>query len=235
MSDGAAGRAVATTSSTDSGQGSAPLSDPFVAVTAGDASVLGSVMRVEAPGGSSQLLVRRSSRVASSRSHPRRVTASGSVGEVVDAPPGGRRQPGYVLEPVFEETASAARLVDPAGGVGGPWGSAVPQFGPTTGMGRKRSATSAAPAFGHHGPVAKHMASAADFSPTHFDGPVSGGPVPPSPNNPSNHLSPVRVEPENHVHVKGSQAGSLPLSSPISRNPLLGREMPMVVQTPSPP
>src|SRR5271168_1181766 len=153
MSDGAACRAVATTSSTDSGQGSAPLSDPFVAVTAGDASVLGSVMRVEAPGGSSQLLVRRSSRVASSKSQPRRTTASGSVGEDVDAPPGGKHGPGYVLEPVFEETASVARLVEPAGGVGGPRASAVPRFGSTTGTGRKCSATSAALASGHRGPV----------------------------------------------------------------------------------
>jgi hypothetical protein len=114
-------------------------------------------------------------------------------------------------------------------------GPTVPQFGPTTGMGRKRSATSAAPASGHRRSVAKRMASASNFSPTHFDEPVSSGPVPPSPNTPYKHSSAARVAPENNGHVKGSQLPSLPSSSPISHNPLLGREDHMVIQTPSPP
>jgi hypothetical protein len=235
MSDGTAGRAIATTGSTNSGQGSAPLSDPFVAVTAKDVSTLGSVMRVEAPVGSAQLLVRRSSRVASSRSHPSRAAAPGVVSGLVDAPPGSRHRPGSVLRPVLEADTSAARLVVPAGGVGDPWGSTAPQFGLTTGTGRKRSATSAAPSSGLRGPVAKRLASAADFSPTHFDEPVSGGPVPPSPNHPSNHPLPARVMLGSPVRVTGSRTGSLPSSSPISRNPLLEEIAPMVVQTPSPP
>lgn len=119
MSDAAAGRTVATTSSTDSGQGSGPLSDPFVAVEAGDVSTLGSVMRVEAPGGSSQLLVHRSSRVASSKSHLPWATASVSVSDVVVAPAGGRRKP-RIPEPVLEETAPVAGFVLPAGSALGP-------------------------------------------------------------------------------------------------------------------
>jgi hypothetical protein len=117
-SKAAAGRTVTAASNTDSGQGSAPLSDPFVAITAGGVSTLGSVMRVEAPGGSSQLLVCRSSRVASSRSHQLPATASASGGVVGDVPSGGRHKPGRIsriLDPVSKETAPTASFVVPAG------------------------------------------------------------------------------------------------------------------------
>ena len=58
---------VSRTNSTDSGQGSAPLSDAFVAVAAVESTIRDSVARVEAPRSSDRLFVRRSTRVASSR------------------------------------------------------------------------------------------------------------------------------------------------------------------------
>jgi hypothetical protein len=238
MSKETAGRTITGTSSTDSDQGSAPLSDPFVAVAAGGVSTLGSVMRVEAPGGSAQLLVHRSSHVASSRLHQPPTTASGSAGAVADVPSGRRRKPGdtaRILDPVSEETAPTASLVVPARGGGGPWASATPQFELTAGTGCKCLATSAAPGSDYRGPVAKRLASAADFSPTHFNEPVSGGLEPAGSNSLSSQPSAAKTKLELPAHVKVSQRPSPPSSSPISKNPLLGRETPMVIQTPSPP
>lgn len=64
--------------STDSGQGTEPLSDTFIAVTAGGRYGKGLNQPVEAPEGSSnfKLLVRRSVRVTSSESRSRSVLAS---------------------------------------------------------------------------------------------------------------------------------------------------------------
>ena len=74
---------------------------------------------VEAPANSDQLFVRRSARVASSRSHSVQASASNpSVVEVVDALPGGKRKVGYayeVLEAVNEEPGPSIRPVVPAG------------------------------------------------------------------------------------------------------------------------
>ena len=83
------------------------------------------------------------------------------------------------------------------------------------------------------GPVARKLASAQDFSPTHFDEPQSDGPLPsseprlPPAHQPSAPLSPMVVDRE----VQGSVA--TPLSSPISQNPLL-QQVPLVVQLSSP-
>jgi hypothetical protein len=59
-----------TNASTDSGQGTAPLSDAFITVTTGKRSKRGQSQLVEAPEGSARLSVRRSSRMASSKSQP---------------------------------------------------------------------------------------------------------------------------------------------------------------------
>ena len=98
-----------TTTSTDSGQGSEPLSDTFVATVVGGRSKRDSSKSkvVEAPESSDRLFVRRSARRASSRSHSVQASASNpSVLEVVDALPGGKRRVGYayeVLEAVNED------------------------------------------------------------------------------------------------------------------------------------
>ena len=235
------GRTGSTTSSTDSAQGSGSLSDAFVVVKAGGGSVVGSTARVEAPEGSAQFHIRRSARVASSRSHSMQASASGpSVTGIVDALPGRKRKVGYayqVLESVTEQAGPSLRIVIPAGKGGNSRGATTPQLGPTPGS-RKRSATSAAPGSGRRGPTPKRLASAADFSPTHFDEPVSDAPIPPlypthqsitrHPSPHSNLPSPTRPEPAQVDRVV------TPFSSPISQNPLLRRDTPMNVQTPSP-
>ena len=249
-----------TTSSTNSGQGSEPLSDPFIAVAVAGVSEPVPGLRVEAPKGAGQLLIRRSQRVASSRSRSRptgQASASNvSATEFVDAPPGGKRKVGYayqVLDPVSEEagpTGNADSLRD----------ITTPQLGSASGAGRKRSATSAASGSGRHGPSSKRLASAADFSPTHFDEPLSDAPMPerpsthrpdlpspqlPSPHQPSDFLQrPPPHQPANFPSSMtfrqevpthgGSQRVGTPFSSPISQNPLLRRETPVPVQTPSP-
>jgi hypothetical protein len=225
MSGNTADRATTTTSSTDSGQGSEPLSDAFVAVAAGGASIQGSVRRVEAPRGSAQFLIRRSARVASVQAN--------TVMEIVDAPPGGKRRIGYayqILDPLPEDGPSI-RQIAPAGNGGGFRDTVTPQLGPITGSGRKRSATSAASGSGRHGPTSKRLASAADFSPTHFDEPVSDAPIPEQQPQPS---SPMAIEPEVPAQVRGSQHVTTPFSSPISQNPLFQRGAPVATHTPSP-
>ena len=84
--------------------------------------------------------------------------------------------------------------------------------------------------------MTRKLASAQDFSPTHFDEPRSEGIPPPSePSLPPAHqlsvpLSPMAID---HVDRERVQDDS-PLSTPISQNPLLQRPAPMVVQSPSP-
>lgn len=236
MSGDSAGTA---TGSTDSGQGSGPLSDPFVAVMVDGGPHRDPVRRVEAPSGSAQLLVRRSTRVPSSRARSHHASTSIPPGvELVDALPGGKRRLGYVyqvLPAVAEEAGPPTGLADPAGNVGGLRDSTIPQqvstAGPPAPTGRKRAASSAAPGSGRRGPMPGKLASAADFSPTHFNEPVSDGPVPPFPA--SHHLlSPMQVEPE----ATGTESVVTPFSSPISQNPLIQRS-PRThthVDTPSP-
>jgi hypothetical protein len=142
MSGNTTGRTGTTTSSTDSGQGSGPFSDAFVAAAAEGVSIQGSVTRMEAPEGAAHLLVCRLTRVASSRSRSRQLEASASnpsVKDFVDALPGGKRKVGYayqILDPVSEEAGPSVRPVVPAGTVGDIRGTATPQLGSTTGTGR---------------------------------------------------------------------------------------------------
>ena len=126
-------------------------------------------------------------------------------------PPGGKRKAGYayqVLQAVAEEAGPPSRtVVEPVGNAGGLRDTATPQQALTSSLvGRKRSATSAAPVSDQHGSATKRLASAADFSPTHFDEPVSDGHIPafdptqhhapPSPHQRSIPPSPMAVEPE---------------------------------------
>src|ERR1700679_2173245 len=97
--------AATTTSSTNSGQGSEPLSEPFVAVPVGEKELHGAARRVVAPEGSAQFNVRRSVRVASSRSQSKLPSNPPRI-EFVKAPPGEKRRVGYayqVLPSVTEE------------------------------------------------------------------------------------------------------------------------------------
>ena len=236
--------AATTTSSTDS-QNSVPLSDPFVAVTVDGTSRQDSGALVEAPIGSAQLHVRRSARVASSRS--RSTLASDYVlpaREIVAAPPGGKRRIGYmfeVLPPLAEDVGHGSRSVISVGIGGGSRDAANPQLGspvtqalPTN---RKRSASNAASGSGRRGPVPRPLASAADFSPTHFEEPRSDI-MPPAhqPSAPPRSLppSPMAVEPDDHQPATASHRTSSPASSPVSQNPLLQQRPSTVVHTPPP-
>ena len=245
-------RAGTTSSSTDSGQGSDPLSEAFVAVAVavegGSNSV--STQRVEAPVGSAQLHVRRSMHVASSRSRSTQASASGQpAANFIDAPPGVKRKIGYayqVLQPVAEESNQSVVPAVPIGNVDGSRDIATPQLvaGKTTLVGRKRSATSAASDTGRRAPVSRRLASVADFSPTHFDEPVSDDRILiadvsrpsniPSPCSHPDIPSPMKIDPEAQEHAGGLGSTSSVFSSPVSQNPLLHRGTSAVAQTPSP-
>src|ERR1700678_4046610 len=229
MADDTAGQSAPTASSTDSGQGSGSLSDVFVAAASGEKSHQGSKRRVQAPDGSSQLSIRRSARVASSRSKSAQGgTWHSSVQAVVEAPPGAKRRTGYiypVLQPVTEESGQSSRPVGPTGYAADSRGTAAPQLGSVAGTpalkGRKRSATSAAPGSGLRGPTSRRLASAGDFSPTHFVEPVSETgmqlqrpslQLSPTPSRKQCPPSPMTVDPAG-THL---QTTTTPLSSPIS-------------------
>ena len=195
MSENVASGTGTTMSSTNSGQGSEPLSEAFVAVEAGGESNRKAAKRVWAPEGSDRFFVRRSSsRVATSRSRTAGASSSNPpVVEVVDVPPGGKRKAGYayqVLQAVAEEAGPPSRtVVEPVGNAGGLRDTTTPQQALTSSLvGRKRSATSAAPVSDQRGSATKRLASAADFSPTHFDEPVSDGHIPAF--NPTQHHAP---------------------------------------------
>ena len=239
-----------TNASTDSGQGTASLSDAFVAVTTGKISIRGPSQLVEAPEGSARLSVRRSSRVASSKSQSlQHSNSNSSAQDIVETLPGVKRKPGYVyqmLPPVFEEPGLSATPAGSYGNVSGLRDSTIPQLDPMAGtstlVNRKRSASSAAPGSARQAPMAKHLASAADFSPTHFNEPVSEDHIPATshshhhPGPPSSYQhpdfpSPMKVEP---LHEIGSQRLITPFSSPIPQHPLGQDTSPMVVQSPSP-
>jgi hypothetical protein len=239
-----------TTSSTDSGQSSEPLLDAFVATVVGGRSKHDSSKSkiVEAPESSDRLFIRRSARRASSRSHSVQASASNpSVLEVVDALPGGKRRVGYayeVLQAVNEDPELSIRPVILAGNASSLRDTATPQHGLSASG--KCSATSTAPASGPRGPISKCLASAADFSPTHFDEPLSDAPIPPlltshphvlpSPHHHSNCSLPRTQVPVAPQAIVSPRRAETPVSSPISQNPLLrkGPGTPMDIQTPSP-
>jgi hypothetical protein len=233
--------------STDSGQGTDPLSDAFVAISR-DLD-----QRVEAPEGSSHLSIQRSSRVASSRSRSMLQTATSttSVSNNIKVSPGTRCRPGYVyqlLSPTIED--SGPKPNGSAGNASGFWDTAIPQSDPKADTpnlgGRKRSATSAASGSTRLAPGARHLASAADFSPTHFNEPVSDIHIPAA------HSSPQQqsVNPQSSLHQQLANPALpmqaeptfdeapprlvTPFSSPILQNLLLGDKQSMVMGTPSP-
>ena len=170
-----------TNRSSDSGQGTASLSDAFVAVPA-------EAGRVAAPEGASCLMVCRSSRVASSKSRSLQVgtsnplipsiTPSTVAPTIVDTLPGGKRKTGYayqILPPVGEESrhSHTPPVAGLSGNASGPRDTATPRM--DTLAGRKHAATSAASGSGRRAPffASEPLASANDFSPTHFNEPLS--------------------------------------------------------------
>ena len=75
-----------TMASTDTGQGSGPLSDPYIAVMANEGSRGEGSCRVVVPEGSSQMSVCHSAHVASSR--VRRIQLATPDPTIIAAPPG---------------------------------------------------------------------------------------------------------------------------------------------------
>jgi hypothetical protein len=177
-------RSRTTADSSESGQGSGALSDPYVAVGVEEGMRKTKGQRVKAPEGSARLDVRRSTRVASSRA--KSVQASTSGPTLIKAPPGVRPSAGYqyeVLLPVEEQGEKAPGLLgepeDMSGKVVDSRDFTTIQAGskalPVAKVGRKRAATSEAPGASERTQIPHPLASAADFSPTHFDEPQSGG------------------------------------------------------------
>lgn len=244
-------RSGTTASSIDSAQNSQPLSDPFVAVAARMEFGQGPSLRVEEPEGVSTFHVRRSLRVASSRARSMQPSLpTSSAQDIVEALPGGRRRAGYayqVLQSVGEEDTSSFPTAVPTENAGVLRGHATPQSGapagPTILAGRKRSASSAASGSGsrRRGPTPRHLASAADFSPTHFDEPDSDAIPPPafsrnhspplSPHQPP--PSPMRIDPGVSGCSEAAQQDATPFSSPISQNPLLRKTGDAHIPSPS--
>ena len=224
-----------TASSSDSGHGSAPLSEPFVAVTVEGHSCQDLGNRVVVPEGAAQLHVRRSARVASSRSRSAFTAASNlPAAEFVDAPPGGKQKIGFryqVLPPVIEDVGQASGSIIPVGNGGGLRDTANPQLvsvAPTVvPTGCKRSASGAAPGSGRCGPAPRPLASAADFSPTHFEEPRSDE-LPPA-HQPSAMFFHRSAPPLPKVVEQDDPS---PPSSPISQNSLLQQEASTIIHTP---
>ena len=146
-----------TAASTDSGQGSGSLSNPFIVVPVeqgGESLVQTSGSHVVAPVGSAHLHVRRSAQVASSRSQSLLANSPPAM-EFVAAPPGGRHKICYayqVLQPVAEEAGPSINLdalvgtahARLAGGLQNPVPISLERAaGSSLLTGRKRSATSA--------------------------------------------------------------------------------------------
>ena len=138
-----------------------------------------------------------------------------------------------MLSPTAEEPGHSATPASPAGNVSGFWDAAIPQTGPMVStpnlVNCKRSATSAALGSAHQAPMVRHLASAADFSPTHFDKPASEDhismlkPLQPPPALPSlnlqpDPLSPMKVESRPET---APQQPTTPFSSPVSQNLLI--------------
>ena len=186
---------------TDSRSAASSLSDPFVVVSA-DRTNPNSRPRVRAPEGSSVMEVRRSSRVAAARSRP------------------------PLLPVVEEEPAQSRPLSGPLGNTVDLWGTVNPQMGSsasrTCRVGRKRAASTAAPSSARRIPNPHLLASAADFSPGHFDEPLSDALVPPGSHDmrQRSHVpaSPMRVD--STVQAVVSRPDGSPISSTISHNPL---------------
>ncbi|KAF8810200.1 hypothetical protein BYT27DRAFT_7092855 [Phlegmacium glaucopus] len=207
----------------DSGHGSGPLSDAFVAEVVGNPRP-GSSRCIAAPLNVSQLEVHRSIRVAS-RSQSAQY-----------APPGTRRAVSNALPSLVEASPSLhapspslraqfAAPSDPTGNAGDFRGIDIPQvsleparsnFG-----GRKCSATSDA----HRLPrQARGPSAYRSPSPSHFR--------PPAHVLPSVHPNPTT--PPRSIQSQCSAVNVAPLSSPIDSNPLLQSRLDPSIHTPSP-
>ncbi|KAF8812633.1 hypothetical protein BYT27DRAFT_6403981 [Phlegmacium glaucopus] len=190
---------------TDSGRGSGPLSDAFIAEMEPH-PLSGGNRRIEAPSNISRLEVRRSSRVASRGQSVQPATIPTTF---VAAPPGTRRTVGYVYE-VLPSIADPSPSVhartggpsDQPGNGDDSRGIPIPQSSlePTEAnfTGRKRSATNEAPG-----------------SPR-----LTRRPTQPNPSTPAR---------SGHAHLSGA-----PISSPINSNPLLHHPPDAHMHTPSP-
>jgi len=244
-------RSGMTADSTDSGQGSEPLLDVYVAVEMEKDSRKGVSQRVKAPGGSAQLEIRCSARVASARSKSTQGPSPGPA--LIKAPPGMKLSAGYkyqVLQAVLEDSEDiprqSGRPTDPSEKAGGSQDTTTTQesskVSTAAKVGHKRSVTSEAPGSldcGHTNPT--HLASAVDFSPTHFDEPQSDGLLGAWEEAPlqighdiagedarnqggeGDPTLPMAVDPKTPVFKGKGKAIATPNSSPIMHNPLLQR------------
>jgi hypothetical protein len=184
---GNTGQSGTTVSSVGTGLSSDSLSAPFIAVSTGGGPRSLPAERVVEPEGSSHLTVRRSARVASSRSRSLRASESNpSLQDIIAAPPGVRRRPGYAYRALPSVDEEPGHSVTPGGSAENEHDLrdvAIPQVDPLAGnpgtsrSGRKRAASSAASGSGRPAPRSQPqpLASARDFSPTHFDEPLSDG------------------------------------------------------------
>lgn len=247
------------TDSTDSGQGSAPLSDTYVAVGA-EGGPRKKGRSVKAPEGSAQFGVRRSTRVASAKS--RHSVAPTPNPSLIKVPPGVRPSVGYqyeVLPTVAEQTGDTplhrVGPMDLSGKVVGSRDFTVIQAGsktaPEAKVGRKRSATSEAPGSIVRIHLPPPRASAADFSPTHFDEPQSenlldawqgsalqNAKVAPqldvdATTTGKQPTSPMTVDPRTPTRADKRKGNTIttPVSSPLGGNPLLRRLMQDIYRT----
>ncbi|KAF8234655.1 hypothetical protein L208DRAFT_1393651 [Tricholoma matsutake] len=177
-----------TANSSESGYGSEPLSDALklAAAEVEKGTTKRPGWRVKIPAGAGHFLtdVRRSLRVTLARS--KSVQEPAEVPILIKAPPGIKPSIGYqyqVLQPVAEEASKIpgqlGKLTGSAENVGGSQDINSPRASSMVGTaaikGCKRSATSEAPGALEwvHNPM--HLASTADFSPTHFVEPRSDG------------------------------------------------------------
>jgi hypothetical protein len=249
-----------TAPSTESENGSEPLSEAFIAAPLRAGSKKGAGSRVRAPADASQLEVRRSSRVPSSSKDAGRGSSVAPV--FIKAPPGVKPSVGYqyqVLETVTEEGGERFEEIPKAaegsyGTAGGFRDTGTTQTSPTarkvSRRGRKRAATSAVPESldrGRNPPCnPSNLASAQDFSPSHWEephsddhgllGPWDGAPAPGDQNvvetqdsapsaagGEEKQNSPMRITPATPVRERAVDANVHPESSPISQNPFLQR------------
>jgi hypothetical protein len=125
-------RSRTTADSTQSGQGSEPLSDAYVTIRVEEGLRETMGQQVKAPEGSTRLDVRRSARMASATANSVQVSTSGLT--LIKAPPGVRLSAGYqyeVLLSVEEQGKKATELLggleDMSGKVVGSWDITVIQ------------------------------------------------------------------------------------------------------------
>ena len=143
-----------TADSTNSRQGSEPLSDPYVAVKVNKGRMKRASYQMKAPEGAGQLDIWHSAHIASTRSKSALVTPPGPA--LINTPPGIKPSVGYkyqallsVSENSMEVSRQLGRPMDAFGNAGGSWDTAMTQanlkVSMAVTMGCKQSATSEAP------------------------------------------------------------------------------------------